>query len=172
MKKIEDALRGLKEPCTVESIAIDLELSAKDESKIQILVKKDAEIGRILSGGKLFVPELYVRNLKEIIRQNFKEEGFVTANAIEGLYMSTQMADMSSDQLRDILDLAPDYKFLKFDTLVVSDDLIQKVSDQIKDKKFTYLADIPEICVIFEQFHMEGREDFEDLARIFDHIES
>lgn len=33
-KKIEDALRGMQEPCTVESIAIELGLNAKDEGKI------------------------------------------------------------------------------------------------------------------------------------------
>ena len=61
-KEIEDALRGLQEPCTVESIVMELGLNAKDvEGKVLALVKRDAEIGRILSGGKLFVPERYVR---------------------------------------------------------------------------------------------------------------
>ena len=51
----------MQEPCTVESIVAELGLDAKDEGKVQALVKRDAGIGRILSGGKLFVPELYVR---------------------------------------------------------------------------------------------------------------
>lgn len=61
---------------------------------------------------------------------------------------------------------------MKFDTLVVSNDLVSKVQHQVKDNKFTWLSDIPEICNILEEFHLEGREDFEDLMRIFDSIDN
>ena len=60
------------------------------------------------------------------------------------------MIDMSMEQLRVVLDLAPEFEFMKFDTLAVSNDLVSKVQQHVKDNKFTSLSDIPEILNIFE----------------------